>query len=67
MNNRNSKLLNKAKIIKLVTMQSPISRQRLQELTGLSKMTISNLINEYVNEGVIRIGNSVSRGVGRKN
>ena len=66
MNNRNSKLLNKAKIIKLVTMQSPISRQRLQELTGLSKMTISNLINEYVNEGVIRIGNSVSRGVGRK-
>jgi predicted NBD/HSP70 family sugar kinase len=65
MNHQSSKLLNKYDILKLVTIQGPISRLQLQQITGLSKMTISNLVREYVDAGVIisekKNGNSVGR------
>ena len=66
MNHQSSKLLNKYDILKLVTIQGPISRLQLQKITGLSKMTISNLVREYVADGVIVSVESVGNGVGRK-
>lgn len=66
MNHHSSKLLNKYDILKLVTIQGPISRLQLQQITELSKMTISNLVREYIDQGVIVSEKSSGSGIGRK-
>ena len=66
MNNQNSKLINKANILKIVTMQGPVSRLDLHRITELSKMTISNLVSEYIEDGIMRIYESGAQKVGRK-
>ena len=39
--------------MKIIATQGPISRIKLSEITQLSKMTITNLVNEYISEGIV--------------
>ncbi len=58
--------LNKKAILKLAKYQGPLSRAEMASLTGLSSTTVSSLVNELINEGVLEeIGEGASRG-GRK-
>ena len=66
LNSQNSKLLNKSNILKIVTMHGPVSRLDLHDQTRLSKMTISNLVTEYLEEGVMRIVEEGGNRPGRK-
>jgi predicted NBD/HSP70 family sugar kinase len=67
-NLRVSKQINKDSILMITTMNGPISRLQLHQKTGLTKMTISNLVAEYIEDGILQ---AVSTGtetnsVGRK-
>lgn len=53
LNGQQAKQYNKALLLKIIATQGPISRVRLSKLTQLSKMTISNLVSEYIAEGVV--------------
>lgn len=53
LNGQQAKQSNKALLLKIIATQGPISRIRLSELTQLSKMTISNLVSEYMAEGIV--------------
>jgi len=62
-----SKLINKTSILKIVTMQGPVSRLQLHQLVGLSKMTISNLVTEYLEANILQKVAAASNGsAGRK-
>lgn len=65
-NNQHSKFFNKAVILKTVSTQGPISRLRLSEITGLSKMTISNIVMDYIKDGVMCAANTENSAIGRK-
>lgn len=66
LNNQHSKFLNKAFVLKIVSTQGPISRLRLSEITGLSKMTISNIVIDYIKDGVMCAANTEKSAIGRK-
>lgn len=53
LNGQQAKQFNKAFLLKIIATQGPISRIKLSELTQLSKMTISNLVSEYIAEGIV--------------
>lgn len=52
-NSQKGKQSNKALLMKIIATQGPISRIRLSEVTQLSKMTITNLVNEFINDGIV--------------
>lgn len=66
MNNQYLKTLNKASIFKLVCIHGTISRLELHKRTGLSKMTVTNLVNEFIEAGFLRSGGTESSGLGRR-
>ena len=45
--------LNKKAILRLAKYQGPLSRAEIADLTGLSSTTVSSLVNELINEGVL--------------
>lgn len=62
------KLHNLRAILQMLLRHHPISRARLVELTGLSSTTITNLVSELLEQGVVAEGGvspSGQRGVGR--
>ncbi|MBC8569706.1 ROK family transcriptional regulator [Zongyangia hominis] len=44
---------NKFLLLKMIATQGPISRISLSEKTGLSKMTVTALVNEYIEKGIV--------------
>lgn len=66
MNHQNMNGINKYILLKNILIHEPISRIELSQLTGLSKMTITALIKEYMEAGIVReCGEADSTG-GRK-
>lgn len=54
MNQQNMNGINKYVLLKNIIINEPISRIELSHLTGLSKMTITGLIKEYMEAGIVR-------------
>ncbi len=54
MNQQNMNGINKYILLKNIIINEPISRIELSHLTGLSKMTITGLIKEYMEAGIVR-------------
>lgn len=52
-NHHNMNETNKFILLKTIVTQGPISRVALSETTGLSKMTITAQINEYIQDGIV--------------
>ncbi len=58
--------LNQKAILRLAKYQGPLSRAEMADLTGLSSTTVSSLVHEFIDEGVLEeVGEGASRG-GRK-
>lgn len=53
MNQQNMNGINKYILLKNIIINEPISRIELSHLTGLSKMTVTGLIKEYIEAGVV--------------
>lgn len=65
-NQSEAKLNNRNYILELLIRKAPISRIELSKITGLSKMTVTNIINEMTNEGIIEEVGSEDAPFGRK-
>lgn len=52
-NSKSNKIQNRQIILKLLAMKAPISRVELSVLSGLSKMSLTNIISEFKEEGFI--------------
>jgi predicted NBD/HSP70 family sugar kinase len=60
------KKINKSLVLDVLRHHSPVSRSRIAQLTGLTKATVSNLVNEFVEHQLAyEVGAGVSSG-GRK-
>jgi predicted NBD/HSP70 family sugar kinase len=57
---------NKFIVLKAIATQGPLSRIELSHMTGLSKMTITSLINEYISNGILRECGVTKSTIGRK-
>lgn len=63
LNHRGMNETNKFVLLKLLATRQRLSRAELSDLAGLSKMTVTALINEYAEQGVVReCGHSDSTG-----
>lgn len=60
------KYKNKELLLKLILTQSPISRIELAKRTGLTKMTVTNLIGELIAEGIVQEVGAAGSGPGRR-
>ena len=48
-------------------MEGPVSRIRLSKLTGLTKMAVTNIINELLEEGIVQeVGVQMDVSLGRR-
>lgn len=52
-NSQRTKELNRALILKLISTKSPISRIELSKLTQLSKMSVTNIVNELMEKNLV--------------
>lgn len=52
-NNRDLKYKNRMLILKLIALNQPFSRISLASCTGLSKMTIGNIVNQLIEEDLV--------------
>lgn len=60
------KRMNKTIVLNHIRYDSPLSRAKIAELTGLTKATVSSLVGELIEQGLVReIGEGASSG-GRK-
>lgn len=66
MNQQNMNGINKYILLKNIIINEPISRIELSHLTGLSKMTITGLIKEYMEAGIVRECGAAESTGGRK-
>lgn len=57
---------NKYLILRAISLYGPCSRTRLCEYTNLSKMTITNIVNEYLRQGVVEESGKAATSAGRK-
>lgn len=53
-NHQNMNGQNKYIILKAIVTQGPLSRMNLSQMTGLSKMAISSLTNDFIEKGILR-------------
>lgn len=65
-NQNKSKISNRNLVTRLIIMNQPISRIKLAKLTGLTKMTVTNIVNELLEEGVIEEGTPLKASEGRR-
>lgn len=66
MNHHNMNGTNKYVLLKHLALQGPLSRVDLSNKTGLSKMAVTAIVNEYIAQGVIRQCGVASSTGGRK-
>jgi len=65
-NHQNMNETNKYVLLKSILTKAPISRVELSQLTGLNKMTVTGLVNEFIEKGIVwECGEAKSTG-GRK-
>ncbi|MDR2786215.1 MAG: ROK family protein [Treponema sp.] len=57
---------NKYLILRTISMLSPCSRTQLCEYTKLSKMTITNIVNEYIRQGIVQEYGKLEASAGRR-
>ena len=53
-NSKNNKLFNRNAVLSMLALEAPISRIELSNRTGLSKMSLTNIINEFSELGYIK-------------
>ena len=53
MNSRHIKFINKGLLLELICTRDKVSRIDLSKITGLTKMAVSNIINEMISEGIV--------------
>lgn len=53
-NNQNTKLRNRALVLRLICTVSDASRINIARQTGLSKMSITNIVNELIRDGFVK-------------
>ena len=53
-NSKNNKLFNRNAVLSMLALNAPISRIELANRTGLSKMSLTNIINEFSELGYIK-------------
>jgi glucokinase-like ROK family protein len=56
---------NLSAVLKMIYTQAPLSRARLAPMTGLNKSTISSLVQDLIDRGLIREAGINSNGAGR--
>jgi len=66
MNNEDVQRLNRCLVIQLLLEKNPISRVELAKRTGLKKATITNIINEFIEMGIIEEKGQMVGEYGRK-
>jgi predicted NBD/HSP70 family sugar kinase len=57
---------NRYMILRAVSIYGPLSRAQLCDYTQLSKMTITNLVNEYIRQGVMEESGKIGTAAGRR-
>ena len=57
--------INTNQILKMILFRAPISRIEISHRTGISKMVISNIVNKFLEEGVVYETGTHGTGVGR--
>lgn len=65
-NQSEAKSYNRNLILELLIRKAPISRIELSKVTGLSKMTVTNIINEMLEEGIVEETGAEEAAFGRK-
>ncbi len=65
-NHQNMSETNKFLVLKTIVTCGPISRVRLSEITQLSKMTITTLINEFLQQEIVRECGTSASTAGRR-
>ncbi len=64
-NHQDNKVANRNLILKLISLHAPISRIALSKQTGLSKMSLTNIIHEFLEEGIVFEIGQVATAIGR--
>ena len=60
------RMINRANVLNLIREKSPISRVDISKITGLNKSTISNIVSELIDEGLVFEGHQGESAIGRK-
>lgn len=66
LNHQNMNGNNKFAVLKSIVTKAPISRVELSQQTGLSKMAVTGLVNEYMEKGIVKECGEASSTGGRK-
>lgn len=53
-NNKNLKNENRGLLLRLIATQSPVSRIELAKKSSLTKMTVSNIVSEFIEQQIVR-------------
>lgn len=65
-NQQNMNGTNKFLLLKTIATKGTVSRVELSRLTGLSKMTVTTLISEYIEQGIVRECGTTDTKTGRR-
>lgn len=65
-NQADLKIKNRSRVLKAILTGAPISRTELCQITGLSKMSITNVVNELMADGIVKETDKVETATGRK-
>ncbi len=65
-NSQEMRKANRALVLEILHAQSPISRSEIAEITGLTRATVTNIIKEFFELGLVEEVKTVSTSVGRK-
>jgi glucokinase-like ROK family protein len=57
--------INRSIVLSTLRLGAPASRARIANLTGLNRATVSNIVNELIDEGLIREEQEPTPGIGR--
>lgn len=66
-NSKTNKVLNRNTVLKMLALNAPVSRIELSKITGLTKMSLTNIISEFMDKGYVKeIGLDLSAAGKRK-
>lgn len=65
LNQADLKIENRRRIIKAILTGAPLSRTELSQQTGLSKMSVSNVVSDLIADGIVRETDKVKTPYGR--
>jgi glucokinase-like ROK family protein len=57
--------INKSIVMNTLRLQAPVSRARIANLTGLNKSTVSNIVNDLIEEGLVSENDQEDPKIGR--